>query len=196
MALQWEKNSRELSKGLVNEIGGMRESLEMAMLVHGTGKILDDRDSLVMQIAEHGITLPSAQQADEIAVDAGGDEGHGTGGADGLDGDVGWVVVQKSGGLLEKQIDGSGRYTELAPPKLFVVTVDRGVLWGHVAPEVKNAPCKGIDGTEDVVTASSLTNFLAPICILLVREYEHAVGCGVELMVRGSGEFKLEGAPP
>jgi hypothetical protein len=195
MALWWEKNSRELARGLVNEIGGIRESLEMALHVHGTSKVLDDRDSLDVQIAEHGVTLPSAQQADEIIVDVGSDEGHGISGVEGLDGDVGWVMAQKSGGLV--QVDGSGWYMELAPPKLVIVTVDRGWLrWGHVVPEVKNAPRKGMDGAEDVVTASSMTNFIAPICILLVGEYEHAEGCGVELVVHGSVEVKFEGAPP
>jgi hypothetical protein len=108
------------------------------------------------------------------------------------------VVAQKSGSLLvNNQVDGSGQYTELVPPKLFIITVDWGVLWGHVVPEVKNAPREeGMDRAEDVVTASSVTNFLAPICILLVGQYEHAEGCGVELMVHGSGEVKFEGGLP
>ncbi len=35
--------------------------------------------------------------------------------------------------------------------------------WGQVAPKMKDALHQGLYGAEDVVTASSVTNFLAPI---------------------------------
>lgn len=46
--------------------------------------------------------MPPAQQANEIAVDAGDDQSHGAGGTESLNGDSGGVVTLASGGLLQE----------------------------------------------------------------------------------------------
>ena len=84
-----------LEGGLVDKIASLREGLEVAMCVHGAGGVLNDGNCLHMQVAEHGIALPPAEQADEVAVDMGHDECHGAGGAHGLDGDVGRIQAPR-----------------------------------------------------------------------------------------------------
>jgi hypothetical protein len=75
--------------GLVNGNASSGEGFEVAMQVHLSGKILEDGDGLDVKVAEHGIALPSAEKADEVTVDAGRDEGHGAGGSEGFNGDIG-----------------------------------------------------------------------------------------------------------
>jgi hypothetical protein len=72
----------------------------MAVRIHVTGKVLKHGDSLhVKVVAKHGIALPAAKEADQIAADAGSDQRHGSGGTEGFHGDikgrsqVGWRPV-------------------------------------------------------------------------------------------------------
>jgi hypothetical protein len=161
----------ELTRGLMVEVVSGRESGDLALGMHGTGEVLEDRDRLNVEVPKHGVALPPAQEADEIAVDPGSDESHGAGGAESLDGDVERVVVEEDGGLLEEQVDRIGRDTELAPPVLFIVTVDGGVRWGQVAAEMQDSPREGADWTEDGVTAGGVPHFLATVGVLLVGEF-------------------------
>jgi len=52
----------------------------VAMGEHMGGKITHDRFGLYMQIAQHGVRAPATQQLDDVAIDAGAQEGHSTGG--------------------------------------------------------------------------------------------------------------------
>jgi hypothetical protein len=68
------------------------ESLKLAVQIHGTGFFfLKNRDSLHVKVAEHGVALPTAQETNEIAVDAGNDndEGHYASGSQSFHCDIG-----------------------------------------------------------------------------------------------------------
>jgi hypothetical protein len=47
-----------------------------AVVEHGRGELLHERFCLEMQILHHGITMPEAQHADGVVVDATAEEGH------------------------------------------------------------------------------------------------------------------------
>ena len=51
---------RKLELGLVKREASTGESLELSVQVHGTGKVLNHRDSLDVKVAKHGIALPPA----------------------------------------------------------------------------------------------------------------------------------------
>jgi hypothetical protein len=88
------KKGRKLELRLVKREASRRESLELSVQIHCTGKVLKHRDSVDVKIAKHGIALPSAEEADQIAVNPGSDQGHGSGGAESFYCDIGWVETQ------------------------------------------------------------------------------------------------------
>ncbi len=90
----------ELTRGLRVEVVSGWESGDLALGMHGAGEVLEDRDRLNVEVPKHGVALPPAEEADEVAVNAGGDERHGTGSAERFDGDISGVMVEEGGRLL------------------------------------------------------------------------------------------------
>jgi hypothetical protein len=72
------------------------EQGEVSTLEHAGGKVAHDRFSLYMQISEHFIRAPPANELDAVGVDVGTKECHGTRGSQGSGRDmvgeetVGW----------------------------------------------------------------------------------------------------------
>jgi hypothetical protein len=149
-----------------------------------------------VEVAEHGVALPAAEEANEVAVNARGDEGHGASGTEGLDGDIEWVVAQEGSGLPEQNVDGCGGDHELSSAILFIVTVDRGVRRGGVATEVDQAPGKGADGAKKGVAASSMSNFFTTVGVLLIGERQDAEGGGEQVVVTCRDKIELTGTAP
>ena len=82
------------------------EQGEVATLEHAGGKVAHYRFSLYMQISEHFIRSPAANELDAVGVDIGTEECHGTGGSQGPGRDMvgketmGWS--QDSGSKAQK----------------------------------------------------------------------------------------------
>jgi hypothetical protein len=49
---------------LVERDSSVGKSEEMAVHIHGTGKVLKHGDSLHVKVAKHGIALPATEEAD------------------------------------------------------------------------------------------------------------------------------------
>ena len=52
--------------------------------IHEMGKVWKHGDSWRVKVAQHGVALPTAEGADESAVDSCSGQGHGSGGAGGF----------------------------------------------------------------------------------------------------------------
>jgi hypothetical protein len=89
-----EKKEKELVPALVDRDASVGKSLKVAAHIHGAGKVLKHGDSLHVKVAQHRIALPATEEADYIAVDAGSDERHGSGGTEGFHGDINRVVAE------------------------------------------------------------------------------------------------------
>lgn len=146
----------------------------MAVQAHGSGEVLEDGNSLYVEVTKHGVTLPAAEESNEVAVDACGDKGHCARGAQGLDCAVVGVEAQEGGGLTEEYINGGGRNPKESPSELLVVAMDGGVGICTIASEVNDSSGNGSNWAEDGVAASGVSDFFSSDGILLLREGEHA----------------------
>ena len=59
----------------------VREEAEVAMIEHAASELAHDRFGLDLEVAEHLIGAPSSEQADDVGVNFGTEEGHCAGGA-------------------------------------------------------------------------------------------------------------------
>ena len=75
------------------EVGLMPSGYQavVSAMEHDPGVILDEWKGIGIEVLEHGITLPAAEDLDLVRVNAAEEEGHGTTRAKGLGGKVVWV---------------------------------------------------------------------------------------------------------
>ena len=70
---------------------GRREA-EIAASEHGGREAVHDRVSLNVKVTEHFVGFPTSDHAEDVAIDAGAQKGHGAAGPGGADGHVGQSV--------------------------------------------------------------------------------------------------------
>jgi hypothetical protein len=168
----------------------------LAVEIHLPGKILKDGNGLDVEIPEHSVALPASEETDQVAVDAGGNEGHGSGSPEGFDGGICRLVSEEDGGLAQVDVDSIGGDAELASPVSLVVAVDGGVVRRAVTTEVDDAPGDGSNGAEERITTGTMADLLAAVGILLIREGEDAEGGGEKVVVACRGEVELSRSTP
>ena len=63
----------------------------VASTIHDGRVVLDKGKGMSMEVAEHGVTFPSTDDANFVRVDTAKEQGHGTAGAEGASCDIIWV---------------------------------------------------------------------------------------------------------
>ena len=66
-------------------VGTMQHETVVTAMEHESGVFLDERNRVTVEVAEHGVAAPAADDADVIGVNAGEEECHGSAGAEGSD---------------------------------------------------------------------------------------------------------------
>ena len=115
---------------------GARQQGEVAVGEHGAGKVMDEGQGLSVEVTKHGVGFPSANEADDIAVDAAAEEGHGTAGAKAAGGDSGGRETEvREGGGRDLQHGGDHFAGDVAPAAVDAGGAERCVERGAVVAE-------------------------------------------------------------
>jgi hypothetical protein len=140
---------------------------------HLAGKALHDGFCLEMEVADHGVTVPPAEDLDEVVVNFATEEGHGSASAEGfgsdvLGGETGEVLCGSSGiakGVRDIVATKGG-------PVSFgsIVGGEGGCVGCVVATVIENAPDGGGDGATEWVSAAAVHQDLVFVCIFLGGE--------------------------
>jgi hypothetical protein len=133
-----------------------------------------------MEVAKHFVGAPLTNKTDDVGVNAGAKEGHGTAGTKAAGGDAkrgdtklkieGGRAVSKHGGDM-----GSGDGVSGVGAKKIEVkrSSGRGVV---LTPEMDNAMGQSKDRARKGVTGASMANLFASHCIFLIREDQTGEG--------------------
>ena len=149
-----------------------------------------------MQVAEHFVRFPSADQADDVGVDACAKEGHGPAGAQATSGNAVRVDVEGGGGRFGGYAEclSDGVAADGQPHFIVADHVEwcrRGSVvraeMEHTAKDCEHGARKGIAG-------AGVANAFAPNAVLLVRKREVHRSGGVEGVGGGGGSGQVQGA--
>ena len=101
---------------------GARGECEGAMLKHGGGEVMNERKGLGVEIGEHGVRAPAADQTDDALVAAAAQERHGATGAEAACGNISRCKAKMrelaSGGLQELGYMSAG---DVVPATIVVI---------------------------------------------------------------------------
>jgi len=141
---------------------------------HSACKVAHDGLCLEVEIPQHGVALPTAQQLDGVAIHVGVKKRHGATRSEGAGAHVGREIAKRGavedGGCPEGGSDVRGR--DSATTGTHKISGENGVGGGGVIPEVLDSPDHGGDGAEEVMAAAAMGDDLAPDTILLSSEGE------------------------
>ena len=131
-----------------------------------------------MEVAEHGVRAPSADQANDVGVDPGAEEGHGAASAESAGGDVGGQETQGGGKGCGRGAEEGGDHGrgDMGLVTGFVVGMEEGVGGGAVAAQMEDPADNGADRTCKGVAAAAVGNDLAAYAVLLDVEGEGGEG--------------------
>jgi len=165
-------------------------------LEHKAGEVAHDRLGLKMQVTEHLIRAPAADQADNVGVDVGKEKGHGTTSAKGLGVDIGRkeanAGTEGGNGESEGLCDvgrGNGSVRR-ASAGLVVVGGQRGRRGRVVSAKVENTIDGGDDRAGGGVATPALADDFAAHPIFLIGEGVEGEGGGKDVGVGVTEEIK------
>ena len=177
----WEDDGRsrgreERSRGRRTGSGGSER--KVPKFKHLGGKAGGEGGGLDVEVSEHGIRAPASGELDDICVNTGAQEGHGTGGAQRARFDVGGL--EAVGGAIQgdgfAEEGGDGAHSEVMPNAAREPGVERSVGWGAVGAQVHDAADGGQDGAEEVMATAAVADFFSGDSVLLEGEGEDDVG--------------------
>lgn len=154
---------------------------------HAASHVLHDGNGLDVQVADHGIALPAAEESDHVGVHSGTQEGHGPTGPEGtgvhiIAGDAILGAEEAGRGLEVRGNCPRGDHTGLAPNGSVVVTHGSSGV-GRVLTDVQYASSNGTDWAEEWVIGRAVAYLLPTDGVLLGRESELAKGSSQELLL-------------
>ena len=170
--------------------GGEREVAEME---HLWSERRGERGSLHVEIPEHGVGAPATDELDDVGVDAGAEEGHGTGRAQGARFHVAELEAKGlavfGDGFTEES--GDRAYAKVMASATGVPRMEGGVRRGSILSKMKEATDDSEDRAEVGVSAASVANLFAGNGVLLQGKGKNGVRGGVEFVCGGGGWVEL-----
>jgi hypothetical protein len=152
--------------------GVLSAKSEGATLQHTRGEGAHERVGLEMEVAEHSIGAPAADHFDEVGVDAGAEEGHGTTGAKSPSVNIGGGEAVDGEGEGGRDPKGSGDNCGSDVGR--GVGAEDAVEWcygrGPVSAKVFNSANEGVNWAGDGVSTASVSELFSTNHILLGRE--------------------------
>ena len=178
------KQGGDRSGGLVGEAPGFKvggHKAVGAVVEHALGELLGVDGGLDLEVPEHGVRFPAAEEHDGIAVDVGTEEGRGPAGAEGAGRHLGMVDAGDGFdglGGMPKGIGDVGGF-DVVPfvvvrMRVVMVVERRGGRRARLFEAESEAP-ERFARAEDGVGAGPVTDLFTAHRILLVTELE---GCG------------------
>jgi hypothetical protein len=152
---------------------------------------------LHVQVAEHFVGPPSANEADDVGIDLGTQQGHGPCSTQRARTDVRWEEAELGGiKQMNPTAQSGGNLTgrDRVALAVHIVRSQDGGLVGPMPAQIEDSARHGFDGTERGITADTETNDLALDPIFLIGEGQSAKGGQGKVSLRAGGDG--QSSPP
>ena len=151
----------------------------------------------LVEISDHGIRFPAAEEFDGVVIDARIEQGSGAARPKGAGADVFgrkvWIIMAKCG-QSELECIGDVSRTDVGWNGRSAIGTEWSIRRETEANEVSDAARKRFGGTDPTMAGAAVTDAFAFVAILLCGESERTMGCGEEIGIRGAVD--VQATPP
>ena len=148
---------------------------------HALRETTEERAYLRMQVAQHFIGAPAADEAYDISVNAGAEEGIGSRGSEATGCDILGKETKRWAQEPDGQLDGVSDHAGFDSDSGAIRAAAVGkwsILRKEIGPEVQDSAGYGADGAKQGVSTGAMTNDLTSDAIFLFIKGEGCEGGG------------------